>query len=48
MGSQGREDVWQVRLEDQTRQSHISMQRNREEQLVSDTDCATQGSSAGK
>ena len=46
MGSLDREDSWQVGSW-QSGWSHICMWVNQEEQLWSETDCTTQGSSAG-
>ena len=46
MGSQVREDVWKGGGW-WTRQSHICMQINQEEQMRSETDHTTQGSSMG-
>ena len=46
-GSQSREDAWQGG-DWRTGQSHIHMQINMEEQLGSETENATQGSSMGK
>ena len=47
MGSQVREDVWKGGGW-WTRQSHICMQINQEEQLGSETDHVTHGSSVGE
>ena len=46
-GSQSREDAWQGG-DWRTGQSHIHMQINQEEQLGSETENATQGSSMGR
>ena len=46
-GGSGGEDSWQV-CGWQTGQSHIQVQINWEEQLGSETDCGTLGSSVGK
>ena len=46
MGSQGGEVSWQCSGW-RTRQFHIRVQINQEEQLGSETDLATQGSSTG-
>ena len=47
VGYHVREDKWQGSGW-QTRQSHTCMQINQEEQLGSERDCTTQGSSMGK